>query len=197
MCFVSQTTSPGPEQHDFRWELISQTGVPLFDQVYYNGEWRRYPSVPIGAEVYYSGDPSLYFNPVTLYGTHGGQWDGWQIDISNAAHFPIIASTFSSAGLGWIINYQGVDTNVGGVTQIVLDQTTTYRPASNGLTLYGWEADGDHPGGAARLLGLFNTGAPSNILIPPDPGNPTPSPIPIFPSFVAKALVVYRGLEGS
>jgi hypothetical protein len=196
ICFVQQSTSPGPEQLDFRWELISSTGVPLFDQVFYNGEWRRYPSVPIGAEVFFSGDPSLYFNPTTNYGIHGGQWDGWQIDTSNAAHFPVISSGFSSSGLGWVINYNAVDENVGGVTGIQLNNANTYRPASNGLTTT-LHARGNPGVGNFVLWGDFQSGLGTEVILPADPGNVNPPVIPTFPTFVAKALVVYRGLEGS
>lgn len=196
ICFVSQTTSPGPEQLDFRWELISSTGVPLFDQVYYNGEWRRYPSIPIGAEVFFSGDPSLYFNPSTNFGIHGGQWDGWQIDISNGGHFPVISTGYSTSGLGWVINYNATDLNVGGVQSILLDAQNTYRPSSNGLTTY-MHARGNPGEGAFVLWGDLNGNQGSQVIIPPDPGNTTPNTIPIYPQFVSKALVVYRGLEGS
>lgn len=197
ICFVQQTTPPGPEQQDYQWILESNIGVPLYQLCFFNGEWRRFPTAPIGAEVLFSGDPSLYFDPITRLGLHGGQWDGWGIDTDVAGVFPILTYTYSTVGLGWTVNWNGVDTNIGGVQQILLDASNTYRPATNGLTLYGWEADGNHPGGAARLLGLFNTGAPANVLIPPDPGNPTPPFIRTWPSFVAKAGISYRGLENS
>lgn len=197
ICFVSQTTSPGPEQLDYRWELITSTGVPLYSQVFYNGEWRRAPTVPIGAEVFFSGDPDLYFNASTGYGTHGGQWDGWQIDTTNSNSFPVIASSFSTSGLGWVVNYNAQDVNVGGSASILLDATNTYRPANNGFTVYLWEADGNSPGGDSALYGKFNASAPAVVAIPADPGNTDPPTIPIYPNFVAKALVVYRGLEGS
>ncbi len=196
ICFVQQTTSPGPEQLDFRWELISSTGVPLYSQVYYNGEWRRYPSVPIGAEVFFSGDPSLYFNPATDFGIHGGQWDGWQIDRTAAGHFPVISGAFSTAGLGWTISYNSTDQNVGGVQSILLDASNTYRPANSGLTAT-LHARGNPGVGNFVLWGDFVAGLGTEILIPPDPGNTAPSSIPIYPQFVAKALVVFRGLEGS
>jgi hypothetical protein len=197
ICFVKQSTPPGPEQLDYQWILESNTGVPLYQLTFYNGEWRRFPTAPIGAEVFFSGDPSLYFDPNTLFGFHGGQWDGWAIDTDVAGVFPVLSYIYSTTGLGWVVNWNGAETHIGGVQQIVLDNSNTFRPASNGLTLYGWEADGDHPGGAGRLLGLFNTGAPANVLIPADPGNPFPPPISTWPSFVAKAGVSYRGLDNS
>lgn len=196
ICFVQQTTSPGPEQLDFRWELESSTGVPLYDQVFYNGEWRRYPSVPIGFEGFFSGDPALYFNSATNFGIHGGQWDGWEIVTANSNHFPVIASGYSTSGLGWVINYNATDLNVGGAQSILLDASNTYRPASNGLTTT-LHARGNPGVGNFVLWGDFVAGLGTEVLIPPDTGNTSPPTIPIYPQFVAKALVVYRGLEGS
>lgn len=195
VCIVKQTTAPGPEQLDFIWYLETPEGVPLYDLVFYGGEWRRKATVPIGAEVFFSGDPALYFDNVTFAGIHGGEWDGWQIDFTRSAHFPIIAATFSTSGLGWVVNYNATDLNVGGVTGIQLNNSNTYRPATNGLTLYLWEADGNSPGGDADLYGIQNSSAPSVVVLPADPGNVTPDVIPIFPTFVAKSLVVYRGLS--
>ncbi len=81
ICTVTQSTPPGPENLDYIWNRISETGVPLYDLVFYNGEWRRKPTTPIGAELFFTGDPTTVFNAVTRFGTHGGQWDGWQIII--------------------------------------------------------------------------------------------------------------------
>ena len=196
VCYVSQSTPPGPEQLDFIWMEISNTGVPLQDNVFYNGEWRRKPSFPIGAEVWFSGDPSLYFDPITNFGLHAEQWDGWRIETELGGNFPVIANNFSTAGLGWVISYQAVDQNVGGATAITLDSSNTYRPATNGLTTT-LHARGNPGIGAFILWGDFASGLGSETIIPADPGNLNPPAIPIFPSFVAKALVVYVGLEGS
>ncbi len=197
ICTVTQSTPPGPEQLDYIWNRISETGVPLYDNIFYNGEWRRKPTTPIGAELFYTGDPATQFNAVTRFGIHGGQWDGWQIIIDDAGRFPVIASTYSTSGLGWIINYQGVDGHTGGQQSVVLDITNTYRPPVNAVTATLWEADGNSPGGDSALWGIYNTHGSQVPIIPADPGNTTPTPVPIFPSFVAKALVKYIGLEGS
>lgn len=196
ICFVTQSTSPNQDQTSFHWIFESTVGVPLYRQVFYNGEWRTFPTFPIGAEVFFGLDPSLYFDPVTGFGIHGGQWDGWKINTDDVGRFPILSTTYSPA-LGWTANWNFTDVHIGGVSFITLDATNTYRPSSPGVTLYGWEAVGNHPGGAARLLGLFNTGAPPNNVYPSDAGNISPAQIPIWPSFVAKASIKYIGLLGS
>ncbi len=196
VCYVRQTTPPGPEQLDFVWMEISNIGVPLQDNVFYNGEWRRKPSFPIGAEVWFSGDPALYFDPVTNLGLHADQWDGWEIDVTQFGHFPVIASGYSTAGLGWIINYQAIDLNVGGTGSITLDNDNTYRPATNGLTTT-LHARGNPGVGNFVLWGDFAAGLGQETIIPADPGNLNPPAIPTFPTFVAKALVVYRGVENT
>lgn len=196
VCYVSQTTAPGPEQLDFIWMQISNDGVPLHDNVFYNGEWRRKPSFPIGSEVFFSGDPSLYFDPITNLGLHADQWDGWRIEVDLGGKFPVIASNFSTAGLGWVVNYQSTDQNLGGVTEITLDNTNTYRPASNGLTTT-LHARGNPGIGSFVLWGDFASGLGTETIIPANPGNTDPASIPTFPTFVAKALCVYVGLEGT
>ncbi len=194
VCFVSQASSPGLDETDRIWSLVSATGVPLFDLVYYNNEWRRYPTVPIQAEVYFSGDPSLYFDLVTNFGIHGGQWDGWQIQYSNKASFPVIATSYAASG--WVINYFAALQNTGGVQTITTDAINTFRPSTPIVSTYK-HARGNPGDGNFILWGDATVGLTTEVIIPPDTGNEAPPPIPIFPTFVAKALVRYIGLAGS
>ena len=195
VCFLSQASSPGPEQREgFIWSMISSTGVPLFDLVFYNNEWRRYPTVPIGAEVYFSGDPSLYFDLVTNTGIHGGQWDGWHIQSEDSARFVVAGSFFAASN--WNITYFGTGEHTGGSQTITTDAVNTFRPSAPAVTttLHARDNVGE---GNFILWGGTMAGLTTEVLIPPDTGNLTPAPIPIFPSFVAKALVRYIGLQGS
>lgn len=194
VCFRSQTGSPGLDEQDDMWSLVSSTGVPLFDLTFYNGEWRRYPTVPLGAEVFFSGDPALYFDPVTKYGIHGGQWDGWQVDATDAVRYPVIAQSYSANN--WVISYLASLQHTGGVQTIVTDAANTYMPSSTEVTTTK-HARGNPGIGNFVLWGDATAGLTTEVLIPPDPGNLAPSTIPIFPTFVGKALVRYVGLVGS
>jgi hypothetical protein len=191
---IKSQIAPGPDQQDAIWYRIDNLGNSLGLFSYINGAWRRMPAVGIGTRAYYNGPTANVFDPVTLMGVHGGEYDGWQLDYTFSDEFVVNASVYNTKTAQWNTNVTGGLLPTGGANTQTLSLDNVPRPANPGLKTTLWKADGNAPGGDSALWGVPEANFPANTtLIPADPGNQNPLPVPIVPPFIAMAMIVYRG----
>lgn len=191
---LQQTTEPGADDRDVIWNKISPIGAPLGLFVYYNGAWRRYPMAPIGQRSFYTGPITGVFDPISLIGLPGTEWDGWKIDLTFANLFPIIAADYNVQAGAWQSTVQGSELTQGGAASITLDLSNVPVASSPALnaTLH---ARGNPGIGNFVLWGDFVSGLGNETLIPASPGNPNPVAFNNTPPWVAQAQVVFVGIS--
>lgn len=198
-----------PSNTDSVWFKVDANGNNLGLLSYVRGVWRRIPPVGIGTRMYYTGPITGYFNPATLLGNHGDQFDGWQIDLAYEDVIVVNGSTYDTVAGHWLTGIGSVATkdangNVvitqtlapsGGFAAVPLTLDNIPRIAYNGLFTTLWEADNNHPtSGSGPLWGVAEPNFPANhALVARDNGNQTPIPTPILPPWVAMAMLVYVG----
>lgn len=191
---IKSQVAPDPDNQDAIWLKIDNIGDTLGMFSFVNGDWRRIPAVGIGTRAYYNGQTAGVFDPLTLYGVHGGEFDGWQIDYAFKDMFVVTGSLYNSQTNQWVSNISGGLQSLGGQANITLGLANIPRIAFPGLSTTLWEASGNSPGGDSDLWGVAEPNFPANVsLIPADPGNQTPTPVSILPPYVAMAMIVYRG----
>lgn len=191
---IKSQVAPDPDNQDAIWFKVDGIGNILGLFAFTNGDWRRMPAVGIGTRAYYNGAVAGVFDPLTLFGVHGGEFDGWQIDYTFQDLFIVTGSLFNSQTNQWVSNVSGGLLATGGRSTVSLDLSNIPRIANPGLSTTLWEADGNSAGGDSVLWGVAKPNFPANVsLIPADPGNQTPTPVNILPPYIAMAQIVYRG----
>ena len=197
-----------PSNTDSVWFKVDEDGNDIGLLTNIRGVWRRIPPVGIGTRMYYTGPITGYFNPATLLGNHGDQFDGWKIDIAYADLMVINGSTYDTVGGHWLTGAASISikdangdvvttptiTPSGGFAQVSLTVDNIPRVQNPGLLTTLWEADNNHPDATGPLWGVQTPLHPANkVLIPGDNGVQTPIPVPILPPWVAMAMIVYVG----
>lgn len=191
---IKGQVAPGPDDQDAIWFRVDNIGDTLGLFSYVNGDWRRIPAVGIGTRAYYNGVVAGVFDPLTLYGVHGGEFDGWQLDYTFADQIVVTGSQFNTTTGQWVSNIAGSLLTTGGANTVTLSLDNVPRTAFPGLSTTLWEAHLNAPGGDSALWGVPEANFPANVsLLPADPGNTTPTPISILPPWIAMAMIVYRG----
>lgn len=197
-----------PSNTNSVWFKVDANGNNVGLLSYVRGVWRRIPPVGIGTRMYYSGPITGYFNPATLLGNHGDQFDGWKIDLDFKDVMVIDGSTYDTVQGHWLTGVASISikdangdvittptlTPAGGFAEISLTLDNVPRVQKPALMTTLWEADNDHPQTNGALWGVSTATHPANVpLIPSDNGVQTPIPVPILPPWVAMAMLVYVG----
>ena len=191
---LKQQQAPDPDNQDAMWLKVNSAGDVLGLFSFTNGDWRRVPAVPINTRAYYNGPIAGIFDPLTLYGVHGGEYDGWQIDYTYRDQFVVNGAIFDSNTNFWFSNISGNLLREGGSSTVTLGLANIPRASSPGLSTTLWSANGNSVGGDSALWGKATANFPANVtLVPADPGNNAPTPVSILPPYVAMAMIVYRG----
>lgn len=191
---IKSVTAPDPDSQDAIWFKIDNIGNTLGLFSFVNGDWRRLPAVGIGTRAFYNGPVAGVFDPLSLFGVHGGEYDGWQIDYAFADRFIVSGSQFNTTTNVWVSNVSGGLQSQGGANSVTMGLANIPRPQFPGLSTTLWEANGNSPGGDSDLWGVAEASFPANVsLLPADPGNTDPTPVSILPPWVAMAMIVYRG----
>jgi hypothetical protein len=191
---IRSQVAPGPDDQDAIWLREDNIGTTLGLFTFVNGDWRRIPAVGIGTRAFYNGSVAGVFDPLTLFGVHGGEFDGWQIDYTFADKFIASGAQFNTSTGYWVSNIAGSLQQQGGAATVTLGLANVPRLSFPGLKTVLWEAQGNAPGGDSDLWGVAEPNFPANVtLLPADPGNTEPIPVSILPPWVAMAQIVYRG----
>lgn len=206
--YVIQNSTPGVDDRDKAWIYIDTQGRPIEIRIWWDngGAWRRIYNGMIGEVRMYNGNPATDFDTDGL-GTVGGRYDGWHIcngkdgtpDLSDV--FPIGAHMNNEDGhvgysSGWQTFVDGVaDKKTGGHKDFTLTNATTFRPEVPETTARRHSADGNAPDPTGTLLGT-GSGATQYPLQgggAGDPGNESPTPVPLLPPFTAIAFIIFVG----
>lgn len=191
---IKSQVAPDPDEQDAIWFRVDNIGNTLGLLSFVNGDWRKIPAVGIGTRIYYNGPVAGVFDPLTLFGVHGGEYDGWQIDYTYADQFVVSGSQLNTQTQQWVSNVSGGLVPTGGANAVTLSLDNVPRIANPGLSTTLWEANGNSPGGDSALWGKTTANFPANVsLLPADPGNQKPTPVNILPPYIAMAMLVYRG----
>jgi hypothetical protein len=193
---LKQVNAPGPDDRDVLWNRISNIGAPLGIYTYYNGAWRRYPMSPVGQRSFYTGPITGVFDPTSLVGLPGTEWDGWKIDLTFANLFPVIASDYDAQTGAWRTMVGGSEQQQGGFANVTLGFANVPLASTPGLSCF-LHARANPGVGDFVLWGDQSAagGLNEKVLIAPNPGNPAPQSFQILPPFVAMAQVVFVGIS--
>jgi hypothetical protein len=226
------TAPPGVDDRDKLWVQIAAPDNHLVGIYYWwNGFWRKCNTPRPYSVHMFSGDPTAYFN-VDGTGIKGADYDGYVMcdgrngtnDLSDqfiiAAHMnntttigydpTVDGTTVPPAAVGWRTTILGGNNVSGGVVNITLDATNTYRKSFAGLSMGTWQADGNAPVAGTGLLGIQHPEIAGEVIpiLPPDDGLSTAvispitglavtpiAPIVTVPPFYAMAYVAWVGYE--
>jgi hypothetical protein len=207
--YVIGADTPAVDDNHKAWIKLDTGGRPIAIMTFYNGNWRRvYNGMP-GEIRGYSGNPGFNTSgdfDVNGRGNIGGNYDGWQIcngknaspDLSNkfllGANMDNAVGTPAGYDNGWQAVIDGAPFKTGGVFKYTLSQSQIPQtPKAADGELYRWSATGNVQDNGGPLWGLNNPNATPHPLIPADPGNPNPGPIPLSPPFYALAWIIFQG----
>lgn len=200
--YIIGDTIPAVDDQDKAWVKLDSSGRPLGTFVFYSGAWVR-EAPPVGARLgYFSGDPTGAFD-VTGLGLPDTDYFGWALANGNNGtanltdRFIIVGQVDNSditgySGGVWRTNINGSAENTGGVADITLDGTNTYRPAFSRIAFDHMKADGNARDPTGALWGDLG-GGDDTTLIAADAGNLTPPAIPTVPPFFALAFIAWIG----
>lgn len=174
------------------WERVSEDGCPIGDFVKYLGVWRRKPTVNVGTRVLYTGLIDGFFDPITFKGLIGEEWDGWEIDFTNANTYTVIASEFNGVTDMWESRISSAPLPSGGSSTktLIPENVPTVQPRSS-ISLPTAKANGNGPLVTGILYGI---GSDYPINIAPEIPATTGTAFQTLPPYVVKAEVVYRGI---
>jgi hypothetical protein len=229
---VLQNGTPDVQDQDKVWFEKDSQGRPVNIKVFYHGKWRRvYNGMPgeirgySGAPGYHDNDPTSDFDSNGL-GNVGGNYDGWGLcngkngrpDYSDkfllGAHMNK-ADSHTDYNNGWQAYIKTeknpTDKKTGGQFEVTLDDTNTFRPATNDLWVGRWKADNPARDDASLIYGFpkkILTGQHQGEPEPNDPPNhqiitgdkgrtpdtdPPIEAIPTLPPFIALGWIVFVG----
>ena len=208
--YVKSTASPSVADQDKIWIRLDATGSPLGTYVFRSGLWVRERPTPGAGIGFYTGDPVIDFDgsgkglagagPVAkdLYGWALANGQNGTANLSNQF---IIAGGMDNSGFTgysgglWRTNVEGTPKNQGGTkTPITLTPAMVPSPAVPAVHVTRWTADGNTKSSTGTLYGQDGTGGTTIDLIPADPGNLTPTALPLtIPPYYAMAIITWIG----
>lgn len=204
--FVYGSTTPAVEDQDKPWFRLNASGTPDSIYIYANGFWVKMPPSPGAEWGLYFGNPVVDFDGdgrgLKGVGPVAKTYYGWQLmngknGVANWSDRFIIGGRMDNVGItgysgAWRTNVTGSPLVVGGVTEITLDENTTYQPAENAILSAKYSADGNAQGGS--LWGDTNGSSDFDVKAAVA-GNTTPDSISVVNPFYAAAYIQFVGYD--
>jgi hypothetical protein len=205
--YVISDSTPSVDDQDKVW-IKTQSGRPVQTMIFYAGNWRQIYNGAPGEVKIFIGDPSASFDGTGL-GLIGSLWDGWALcngmngapDLSDmficSAHMNNNLGVPGYSTSGWQSMVTGGPEQRGGANQFTLAPYNTYIPPTTAVIADKWaSSSGESRNSSGELMGAHSpatSSADSFTLVAADPGNPTPAPIAIIPTFFSYALAAFVG----